>query len=273
MNLNLSQIILLGLVQALTEWLPLSSKTISTLVYMEFFGYDSSTVISALLFLHFGTLLAATVYFRTHIRHLLKAFISNPFSLKANSESKIGFLFSSLVMTGLVGIPLLLAQKLALPLLDGNSIYILMGAGLIVTGFLLSSKKAMADRSAENATWKDGILVGALQGLSVLPGVSRAGATTAALVWRRFNPESAFQLSFLLSIPTIFAAEILFWGFQNGNFASLPIHDGVLLAASSFFFGYLTIDMLIKIAQKLNLAWLAFSFGIMMLLFGLWGLS
>ncbi|MEM4348181.1 MAG: undecaprenyl-diphosphate phosphatase [Candidatus Anstonellaceae archaeon] len=271
--MDLFQIILLGFVQAVTEWLPLSSKTITTFVYMELFRNNSSTVISALLFLHSGTLLAAIVYFRTHLYLLLKTFFCSPFSFKVHFESKIGFLFSAILMTGVVGVPLLLAQKQALPMLDGKSIYLLMGAGLLITSFFLSSKKAAVSRSAESATWKDGILVGILQGLSALPGVSRAGTTTAGLVWRGFSPESAFHLSFLLSIPTIFAAEMLFLGFQDSSFVSLPISDGILLMSSSFIFGYLTIDILLKIAQRLNLALVAFSFGLLIIFFGLWGLS
>jgi len=115
-----------------------------------------------------------------------------------------------------------------------------------------------------------------LQGLSTIPGVSRAGCSTTGLIWRGFDAESAFNLSFLLSIPTVLIAEMVLWGAQmimGGTVAPIPIVDGLMLAISSFVFGYITIEVLIKIAHRINVASLAFIFGIMMLIFGIIGVG
>ena len=106
--------------------------------------------------------------------------------------------------------------------------------------------------------------------------MSRAGCSTTGLIWRGFDAESAFHLSFLLSIPTVFIAEMVVWGaqmFAGNTVAPMPLADGLAFAASSFVFGYITIDILLKIAHKINVASLAFIFGIMMLLFGLIGVG
>ncbi|MFA6490161.1 MAG: undecaprenyl-diphosphate phosphatase [Candidatus Micrarchaeia archaeon] len=287
--MDIIAIIILGFVQALTEWLPLSSKTMDTIVYTQFFNGDKATILPLLLYLHIGTMVAAAIYFRKEIFQLTVRFFtacadvlrhtgSNRFlataSMRATreSEGKIGFLVAALAFTGIVGLPILLLENFVLPSLDAGALFSVMGIGLIITGFMLTAQHKNRWRSHETAGWKDGVLTGALQGLSAIPGISRAGSTTTALVWRGFDVESAFHLSFLLSIPTVFCMEVVLW-LAQGGVSALPISDGLMLAASSFVFGYLTIEVLIKIAHKINVASLAFVFGIMMLAFGLFGLG
>lgn len=270
--MDILQVIALGLVQAITEWLPLSSKTMDTILYKDIFGGSPESVISVLLFLHLGTLAAAALYFRKEIIALANEFLSAPANVGRHSNGRIGFLASALVSTGVVGGPILLIERYALPALDGSTLLSLMGAGLVLTGFLLTSQHRHKWRNAGSVGWKDGVLTGALQGLSALPGVSRAGTSTTALIWRGFDSESAFHLSFLLSIPTVFAMEVVLW-IAQGVTSAIPFADGLMLAAASFFFGYLTIKVLIRAAHRLDVAYLAFIFGILMLLFGLWGLG
>ena len=270
--MDIFQIIVLGLVQAVTEWLPLSSKTIDTIVYTDFFGGKSAGVISVLLFLHIGTMLAAAIYFRKELLALAKHFLRAPSNIPWQSNSQVGFIFTAILFTGIVGMPLLLLEKFVIPTLDASALLCVMGAGLILTGFLLSSQGKQRWRASEFATWKDGILTGALQGLASLPGVSRAGTSTTGLIWRGFDSESAFHLSFLLSIPTVFLTEAVFW-LAQGGVSSIPLADGLALAVSSFVFGYITIGFLLRLVKKLNVSWLAFLFGIMMLAFGLLGVG
>jgi undecaprenyl-diphosphatase len=265
-------IIVMGLVQAVSEWLPLSSKTMDTLVYTSVFGEPPSNVVSMLLFLHMGTLLAASIYFRREIAEVLRGISRAPTNYVHHSNTKAGFLATALFFTGVVGLPLLLIEHFVLPSLKADILLSIMGAGLILTGFLLTTQHKNRWRTIHSASWKDGVLTGALQGLSVLPGVSRAGCTTTGLIWQGFNSESAFHLSFLLSIPTVFLAEALLWAAQLGV-STIPIAEGLMLSASSFVFGYLTIGALLRIAHRINVASLAFLFGIMMLSFGLMGIG
>jgi undecaprenyl-diphosphatase len=164
-----------------------------------------------------------------------------------------------------------------------------MGCGLLLTSFLLHSQKHRpqalkalgADRSYSHANWKDGLSTGLLQGLSTLPGVSRSGTTTTALLWCGFSPEAAFELSFMLSIPTVFLAEIILWSaqlLQSGVslasiFSMFSPTDALLLILSSAFFGYLTIGALIRIAKHINFSVTAAVLGLMMLAVGLLSLG
>ncbi|VVB58096.1 Undecaprenyl-diphosphatase [Candidatus Anstonella stagnisolia] len=261
--MDLFSILTLGLVQGITEWVPISSKTQDAFVYLNFFHGDPSLVVPILLYLHIGTVLAATIYFRKEILELIKAVLQKPTALKEHSNSTTGFLFTSLLFTGVIGVPLLLLEKLFFPTLDGSMLLALMGAGLLLTGFLLLGQKNAKARPASSVTWADGILTGVLQGLSVLPGVSRSGTSTTGLIWRGFDSESSFHLSFLLSIPTVVFAELVFY--IGGGLAAFPISEGFLLALSSFFFGYLTLGTLLKIVRRVNLSYVAFVLGALML--------
>lgn len=270
--MDLIQILVLGLVQAITEWVPLSSKTIDAVIYTKFFGGAPENVIPMLLFLHLGTLIAATIYFRKEIADIARKFLQAPTDARRHASGKVGFLAAALFCTALVGVPILLLLRFVLPSIDGSTLLVLMGAGLVLTGYLLSSQQKRRWRNFESASWQDGVLTGLMQGFSTIPGVSRAGSTTTALIWRGFDSESAFHLSFLLSIPTVFLAEVALWAVQGGV-AGISWMDGIALAASSCFFGYLTIGFLIRAAHRINVAWLAFAFGLMMIAFGVLGIG
>ncbi len=81
-----------------------------------------------------------------------------------------GFLFTALLFTGVVGIPLLLLERRSFPGMDASLIFLAMGLGLIVTGAFLLLQKRTKMRGREEVNWKDGVLTGLLQGLSILPG-------------------------------------------------------------------------------------------------------
>lgn len=158
-----------------------------------------------------------------------------------------------------MGFPILYLEKKMLPSLNGAGLYLLMGAGLIFTGILLLTQKKRHYRKQESVGFVDGVLTGLMQGLSTLPGVSRSGTTSTALIWRSFDSESAFNLSFLLSIPTVAVTEVVLnLGEMSGN---LPLTDGIGLAAVSFVFGYLTLDAILRLVKKINLAYLTFILG------------
>jgi len=262
--MDLFSIIVLGLVQGITEWIPISSKTQVTFIYLQFLGGCPSLVIPILLYAHIGTLLAATIYFRKEVQEILKSILCCPFNYKTYTDGKNGFLIAALFFTGLVGFPILYAEKMLFPGLRGTSIFLLMGTGLILTSLLLLSQKKLQLRSSESVDWKDGIFTGLLQGLSTLPGISRAGTTSTALIWRSFDSESAFRLSFLLSIPSVVMAEIVFY--IASPVGSLPTMDGLSIAISSFVFGYLSLDIILNFVKRVNIAYLAMLLGALIII-------
>jgi undecaprenyl-diphosphatase len=256
-------ILFLGLVQGVTEWVPISSKTQVSLAWLKLLGGDPGLLVPILLYVHLGTLLAAIIYFRRELLEIASSVLSKPLAKSTYAEGKTGFLITSLFLTGAVGLPLLFIERELFPTLDTGVIFALMGAGLLLTGLLLLSQKKARERKRESVAWKDGILTGIMQGLSVLPGVSRSGASATGLVWRGFCAEDSFYLSFLLSIPTVICAELAFY--VGGGLSSFPIADGILLAAASFAFGYLAIGFLLKLLRKVSAAYLALAMGAVMI--------
>ncbi|MBM3229009.1 undecaprenyl-diphosphate phosphatase [Candidatus Parvarchaeota archaeon] len=293
--MDLIQIIVLGLVQGITEWIPISSKTQDTLVFLKVFGGEPALVVPMLLYLHIGTLLAASVYFRRELLEILKtkvaylkAVSSRPADAIALTKSYVaqgrtGFLLSSLFFTGVVGVPLLLLEKNFFPNLDASALFLLMGLGLVATGALLLAQDGKRLRQAGTVGWRDGVMTGVLQGFSVLPGVSRSGTTSTGLIWRGFDTDTAFSLSFLLSIPTVLLAEIVLWagsiyfgGCGTGGFAclgGLSLADGLLLSLSSFVFGYLALESILRAVKKVNLAYAALAWGAIIVLAAAFGVA
>lgn len=264
------QIMLLGLTQGITEWVPISSKTQVTVMYRLLTGVKDIPV-PILVYAHMGTVLAALLYFRGEIMELIADFARKPMDLQVHSRGKLGFLFTSLLFTGMVGLPLMFLEKNIIPGLDASLLFALMGVGLLLTGILLLMQRGRKERKTNDADWSDGVLTGILQGFSVLLGVSRAGTSTTALIWRGFDSESSFHLSFLLSIPTVILADIVLYA--GGGLASFPFFDGILLAVFSFIFGYLTLGIILRVVKKVNMAYVAFALGIIIIAAGLFGMG
>jgi undecaprenyl-diphosphatase len=257
---DLISIILLGIVQGITEWMPISSKTQVTFIYLSFLSGSPSSVLPILLYSHLGTLFAASLYFRKDIHNIVNEISSSPFRYKTYAQGEVGFLFFAVFFTGIVGLPILYLEKTAFSSLNGATIILLMGGGLILTGLLLLSQKRMKPRRSNSVNWIDGIFTGILQGFSTVPGVSRTGTTSTALIWRSFDSESAFRLSFLLSIPTVLMAEVVFY--LNSALDNLPVREGIALLISSFLFGYLFLDIILSLVRKINVAYLAIILGV-----------
>lgn len=270
--MNLFELLVLGIVQGVTEWIPVSSKTQVTFVYLKFFHGDPTLVIPILLYVHLGTVIAASLYFRSELASIIHEIADNPLDIRHHACGKAGFIFVALFFTGLIGVPLLIAEKEFFPALDASFLYALMGAGLFVTGFLLLSHKRGNLRKTQSVSWIDGILTGVLQGLSVLPGISRSGTSTTGLIWREFDSGSSFYLSFLLSIPTVIVAEIIFTYGITGM-KGLPVMDGAILLLTSLVVGYITLDGLLRIIQRVNIAYVVFALGTLIMIVGITGIG
>lgn len=269
--MDIFQILILGLIQGVTEWIPISSKTLSSSAYL-LMGGNPAQLVPLLLYLHLGTMLAAIIYFRIRLIELLRSSLKIR-DVNSFCASQAGFYFSALFATGLVGLPLLLLQKFVFENLETRLILIAMGFGLLITSGLLHSQKGKTHvKTIAQAGAKEGFITGLFQGLSVLAGVSRSGTTTTALAWQKFQPQAIFELSFILSIPTVLAAEFLFY-FADANFSSFDFSQGMALALSSFIFGYATIGVILSIAKRLNLAMAAATFGLLMIVAAFFGLS
>lgn len=254
--------IILGAIQGVAEWLPISSSALVSLVSINFFGGGALESISLALFLHIGTFAAALVYYWREVCAVLKSF----FHWKsANKETKqlSRFLSITTVLSLVIAGILFLAGEQILFRLEasGRMLTGVIGLMLLATGIMQIYFRQIGERSIEDQTSKDSLVLGAAQGLAVIPGISRSGITIAALLLRQFKERDALRLSFLMSLPIVLIGNI---ALQFSSFrVDLELFVGAIVA---FIFGLLTIHILVKVARSVAFGYLALLFGIFSLL-------
>lgn len=256
--------VVLGIIQGITEWIPVSSEGMIALAKIKLFHstLGLKDIVYQALFLHLGTFFAALVYFRKDIAALAKI----PFAFKkASEENKKIFLFLSVttIISGLLGFRLLLAmdQLSAHFQTSGKIIMILVAILLFVTGILQLHAKHQGAKGAKSLKPIDGWFLGMIQGVAVLPGLSRSGTTIAALLMMGFEKTLALRLSFLMSLPIILAGNIIL----NFRGAQLSPENLVSLLVS-FLVGLLSINLFFKIAEKINFGIFVIAFAFLVLL-------
>jgi len=196
-----------GLVQGVAEWLPVSSKT---MLFFLFFLWGLSPGESYLLglFLNGATVLAAAIYFRRELWEMLRA-VPSPLSSSLGAIL-LRFLLLSLILTGVIGASLgELTRRFLLRLGSGETMLLvggLLGVTALITWKWESTGKK--EKRVGDINSLDSILVGAAQGFSALPGVSRSGVTILALMLLGYRSEDALILSFLMSIPATIGGSI-----------------------------------------------------------------
>jgi len=237
--------LLLGLLQGLTEFLPVSSSG-HLVIAQHLFGFSSPPVAFDIL-VHVATALAVI-------------FVIWPFILKLNSRLIILIILASLP-AALVGF-FLNTQVEAL-----FSSLPLVGLSLIITAFLLfstsTSKKILTQLNPKNS-----FIIGLFQALAIIPGISRSGSTIAAGLFQNLKPATVFNFSFLLSLPAIFGAQILHFN-QLTQSTYFPPSTLVLGFLAAFISGFFSLKLLRKIVIKAQLSRFGFyclALGVILLL-------
>jgi len=242
--------IVLGTIQGIVEWLPVSSEGVLVLIRTNFFDIEQGLekTIREVLFLHLGTFLAAFLYFRKDV-----------FRVWGNKKL-FNFLLITTIITGLLGYGLLnlfvnLEEQVAL---SGKFITLAIGLLLLITAYLQIRAKTRGHREIRDLKTGDSLLLGLMQGLAVLPGLSRSGLTVSSLLLKKFNSRDALKLSFLMSLPVVLGGNIIL------NFKYFSVSPEMLLGlVFSFVFGLLTISLLLKIAKKVNFGYFVLIFAVL----------
>ncbi len=191
---------LLGLVQGLTEFLPVSSS--GHLVVFQNWLQEEHTPIVFDLVLHIGTLGAIILRWREDLLKLIVSVFTRPFA----PESRLAlWIVLGSVPTALIGILFedLFEQIFHTPKMVASAFFV-TGSFLFATQYL-----SKGERDEGAITWKDALLIGTAQGLAITPGISRSGSTIAVAMLLGLKSESATKYSFLLSIPAILGGFIL----------------------------------------------------------------
>lgn len=258
--MDLIQSILMGIVQGLSEFLPISSSAhlvFTSNFYKVFKGIEivqeSNQEVFLDIMLHLGTLIAVLIFFRKEIWQILKALY---FGLKNKDYSSKDFKTGIYIILGTV-----ITVLIAFPMNEVAEFLVFkpafVGGLLIGTGILLLFSEFWAKRHGKNAdvTLKSSILIAIAQGLAALPGFSRSGLTIATGLLTGSDRTTAAKYSFLLSIPIILGASMVY-PFVKLDLAEVVTYNWTAIIAGTIvsgIVGYLCIKYFLKFVSKFSL--------------------
>lgn len=260
--INILYSIIVGVVQGIAEWLPISSKTQVLLVSNALFALPLAVAYAFGLFMEIGSVGSALIYFRKDVLSIFR------------DRKLLAYLAVVTVVTALIGAPIYLMVERTLQGSYNVGIpMLILGVVLISNGFYIrrsrTSQKAV---NLETMTLKHYIAVGIAQGIAAFPGVSRSGMTTSTMLLMGVKPDVAFRLSFLAYIPAAIGAFMITVLFSKAEVKSAVAtidSTGIMIAiASSAIVGLIVISYLLKLAKSNKIYLVNFVLGITALVIG-----
>jgi undecaprenyl-diphosphatase len=247
---HLFQAVVLGIVQGITEFLPISS-TAHLLVFTKALGWEDVGQKYFVDAIQFGSVIAVVLYFWSDIRQILSGGMAAARQKDWNREE-----WKLLVGIAIGTLPALIAGFLVKKLLPENALdnVTMIAIASIIMALLLglAEKVGSRKRGFESLQIQDGILVGLGQMLAIVPGVSRSGSTLTTALFLGLERQTAARFSFLLGIPTLTIATLYqsIKAFSNID-TSIALLVGIV---STFIFSYLSIAFLLRFLQR-NTNW------------------
>lgn len=240
---------LLGLVQGLTEFLPVSSSGHLEILNALLGSSDSlDSDLAMVILVHVGTALSILYVYRKDVWYILRDVVS----LKWTSESRLAIeIIVSMIPAMIIG----LAFEDQLEALFSGGIW-MVGVSLVFTGLILWATPNIKDQE-EHVGWKRAVLIGVAQAIAVLPGISRSGMTIAAALMLGVGKKEAARFSFLMVLPVILGKALLDivsgeWGV--GSDQIWPVLTALIV---SFVVGVIACTWMIKLVQKSSLRYFA----------------
>jgi len=265
--------LILGLVQGITEFLPVSSSG-HLVIFTKLFGLPTDLFFDALV--HVATALAVVIYFRKDVWNLIKGFFLGLLqavrirSIKKVYYESVYFKLSCLILvatfaTGIIGISFQDYFEGWFNSLLHVGYFLLLTGGLI----LLAEKVGTGKKKEKEFTKMDALLIGAAQGAAIAPGLSRSGTTISMALLRDLDRNLAARFSFILSLPAILGA-ILFQGksLLEDGIGEISMFPYVLGFVAAFISGLIAIRIFMLMIQKISLrpfAYYCFAVGIIVL--------
>lgn len=255
--MTVTQAIILGIVQGLTEFLPVSSSG-HLAIGQKLFGFEEHDVFFDII-LHVGTLLAVVYYYRHDLLRMVDGFFTvripgartwSPDNVFAHPGRWMFFLIMlGTLVTGVIG---LTGKKHFESAFTSMS---LVSAMFLVTAAFVASTWFSFKRATGHLAVGKVLLIGIAQGLAILPGVSRSGATIAVAMGLKVAPEEAARFSFLLSIPAILGALLM----KADEVVLNDLHFGSLFAGfiTSALVGFFALWLLVRLVKGRRLHWFA----------------
>jgi undecaprenyl-diphosphatase len=252
--MTLFQSIVLGIIQGITEFLPISSSAHLVLA-PYFFGWHFP-VVEAFVFdvlVQMGTLLALVIYFRRDLFAMAAAMLRGLIQRQplADPNARQGWLIVlATVPAGVFGVLIKDQVEAAFSNPISTAVELLITALLLV----VAERVGRRNRKMDCLSWVDALWIGAAQAVSIFPGISRSGATIAGGMTRHLDRPSAGRFSFLMSVPVMAAAGLL----ASLDLASIPsVGEFIPMVAAGFLaaavVGYLTIHWLLRFLSRHSL--------------------
>jgi undecaprenyl-diphosphatase len=249
--MTIFQSIFLGIIQGLTEFLPISSSAhLVIFPYVLGWEIDPQEAFIFNVLVQVATLFAVIFYFKNELKEIVKQFVlglknRNPFS---NPDSKLGWcIIIATIPAGLVGV--IIKDYVEMAFQSSLFVAIALFANAVILAF--SEVIGKRTRSLDNISFSDGFWIGVAQVISIFPGISRSGSTMAGGLTRNFNRTSTAKFSFLLSIPIMLAAGL----YTSLDLLKIPDFTGYLWVfipgfISAAVVGYFSIRWLIGYLVK-----------------------
>ena len=249
--------LLLGIIQGLTEFLPVSSSGHLEIfkVFLDF-SYDSANSLFFTLIVHLATAISAIIYFWKDVKDIIISLIN----FKKDKDTFFAFyILISMIPAGLAGY---FFESEINYLFNGN--LTLVGFMLILTSLILY----LSDRfnnSSQRLNFKSSLIIGFTQALAILPGISRSGATIGTSIFLGLNRDVAAKFSFLMVVPIIFGSSLKIILFNEIQFNNNNISNYLVGFSSALISGYYACKWMIIFVKKSKLIY----FSIYCLLIGL----
>ena len=249
--MNIFEAVLLGFVEGLTEFLPISSTGHLTILE-KLLGYsiDDPDITAFTAIIQTGAVLATAFYLRHDIVRIVPAFFRGLFDKSRRGNPDYRFAWSVVLGSIPVGIVGLLFKDQVETTL--RSLWFVGGALIVFSGVMwFADRAATQQRHEADVTWKDTLIIGTAQALALIPGVSRSGATMSAGLLRDFDRVTVTRLSFFLSIPALLAAGVLQIADEHDNIATGVGWPATITATVvSGAVGYLAVAWLLKFVAR-----------------------
>ena len=240
-------LILFGILQGLTEFLPVSSS--GHLSLFQYFSNNIEENLSLNIAVHVGTFFTILIYYRKDIVRILKGFIQGD----PASRKMVGLVLIASVPTAIIGLSLRKSMGWALthPVVTAFCL-------LITGGILLASERIQIKKNQDQGFGiglKEALVIGVVQGVAVLPGISRSGSTIVTGLFLGMNPGNASRFSFLISLPAIFGAA--FFEFFSDT-APVNLTQFCFGALVSFITGLFAISWMVNLTKRVQFRAFAF---------------
>jgi undecaprenyl-diphosphatase len=248
---NIFEAVLLGAVEGVTEFLPISSTGHLTIVE-KLLGYkiDSPDITAFTAIIQSGAVFATVIFLRRDLIRIIAAWFRGLVSAEGRQNPDWKFAWAVILGSIPIGIVGLAFQDTIETTL--RSLWFVAGALIIWSGAMAFADHAATQiRHEDDATWKDTLIIGTVQCLSLIPGVSRSGATMSAGLLRDFDRVTVTKLSFFLSIPALLGATVLQVHDEAGNISAGVGWANTLTATIvSFVVGFAAVAWLLKFIAK-----------------------